>query len=61
MNQLHQLHGQFKERATFFNIVVTHVLSQEGIQKIQDSPPALGEIWLQSLKNSTRVCFSLIS
>ena len=40
---------------TFVNIVVTHVLSQEDIQEIQDSPPVLGNIWLQSFKNSTRV------
>ena len=30
----------------FFNIEVTHVLSQDYIQKIQDSPPVSGDIWL---------------
>ena len=48
--KLHSRNGR-----TFFNIVVTYVLSQEDIQEIQDSPPVLGDIWLQSLKNSTRV------
>ena len=44
-----------------FFIVVTHVISQEGTQEIQDSPPVLGDIWLQQLKNSTRSGSSLIS
>ena len=40
---------------TFFNIVVTYVLSEEDIQEIQDSPPVLCDIqvWLESFKNST--------
>ena len=43
-----------RNRHTFFNIVVTHLLSQEDIQKIQDSPPVLGDIWLQWFNNATR-------
>ena len=51
--QLSQLHS--RNWRTFFNVVVTNLLSQEDIQEIQDSAPALGGIWLQLLKNSTRI------
>ena len=57
----------FQERAHIFFTcahvfyVVTHVISQEGTQEIQDSPPVLGDIWLQQLKNSTRSGSALIS
>ena len=51
--QVYQLHS--RNWRTFFNVVVTNVLSQEDIQEIQDSAPALGGIWLQLLKNSTRI------
>ena len=48
--ELHSRNGR-----EFFNTAATHVLFQEDIQEIQDSLPVLGGIWLQSLKNSTRV------
>ena len=48
----------FQERcqqAHIFNMIaIIHVLSQEDIQEIPDSPPVLGNIWLQSFKDSTR-------
>ena len=44
-----------RNRRTFFNIVATICVVSRRHTGIQDSPPALGDIWLQSLKNSTRV------
>ena len=51
-----KLHSS-KNGRTFFDIVVTHVLSQEDIQEIQDSPPVLCDIGLHLFENSTQVWF----